>query len=422
VDEADVPLPPTSADLERYEREKAVHAERLQSLREMIAKASPEQKAALELSLNRLQKRVPSPPQPFLPAFRAAANARQTHVHKGGDYRQQGALVQPGTPAVLPPLKARNGPGQPADRLDLARWLVAPDNPLTARVEANRVWQYLFGAGIVTTPDDFGVQGDPPTHPQLLDHLASQLISQGWSRKALIRHIVTSSTYRQSSRHRPELEAIDPANRLLARQNRFRLPAEIVRDVYLDVAGLLYRRVGGPGMRPEIPPGFDEFGYRFNWIADPAPERYRRGMYIFFQRNMVLPLLRTFDRSDTNVTCVHRERSNTPLQALTQLNDPEFVKAAVALGLRILREAPASQGARIEYAFRLCYGRSPTTPERDLVTQLWDELQGHYRKHTRAAADLVGSSDGLPAPQADTAAWVAVARVLMNTDEFITRE
>src|SRR5262249_36645700 len=195
--------------------------------------------------------------------------------------------------------------------------------------------------------------------PQLLDHLAWQFISQGWSRKALIRHIVTSSAYRQASRHRPELETADPNNRLLARQNRFRLPAEIVRDVYLEVAGLLNRRVGGPGMRPEIPPGFEEFGYRFNWAADPAPERYRRGMYIFFQRNMVLPMLRTFDRSDANVTCVHRERSNTPLQALTQLNDPECVRAAAALGRRVLREAPASQGARIEHAFRLCYGRPP---------------------------------------------------------------
>jgi hypothetical protein len=422
VDEADLPLPPTPADLRQYDRDKAAYAERLQSLREQIAKAKPEQREGLERSLSRLQRRAPSPPQPILAVFRPTAKTRQTHVHKGGDYRQQGAAVRPGTPAVLPPLSARHAPDQPADRLDLARWLVDPANPLTARVEANRVWQYLFGAGLVTTPDDFGAQGDPPTHPELLDHLAAGLISQGWSRKALIRQIVTSSTYRQASRHRPELEAADPGNRLLARQNRFRLSAEIVRDLYLDVAGMLNRRIGGPGMRPAIPPGFDEFGYRFNWTADEAPERNRRGMYIFFQRNMVFPLLRTFDRSDANVTCVRRERSNTPLQALTQLNDPEFVKAATALGRRVVQEAPASLGARIERAFSLCYGRPAAIPERDLVAQLWQEFHEHFRTHAQAAANLIGSSDDLPASPSDTAAWIAVARVLMNTDEFITRE
>ncbi len=422
VEEADLPLSPTPTELKQYERDKAAYAERLQSLREQIAKAKPDQREGLERSLSRLQRRAPTPPQPILAVFRPAAKSRQTHVHKGGDYRQQGAPVRPGTPSVLPPLSARHAPGQPADRLDLARWLVDPANPLTARVEANRLWQYLFGAGLVTTPDDFGAQGDPPTHPQLLDHLASWLLSQGWSRKALIRHIATSSTYRQTARHRPELETTDPNNRLLARQNRFRLSAEIVRDIHLEVAGLLNRRIGGPGMRPNIPPGFDTFAYRFNWTADPPPERYRRGMYIFFQRNMVFPMLRTFDRSDTNVTCVRRERSNTPLQALTQLNDPEFVKTAAALGCRVLREAPASQGARSEHAFQLCYGRPAAVHERDLVRHLWEEFSAHYSKHTQAAADLVGSSDGLPASPSDTAAWIAVARVLMNTDEFITRQ
>jgi mono/diheme cytochrome c family protein len=420
VDEADVPLPPTPADLRQYESDKAAYAQRLQSLRDQIARAKPEQREGLERVLSRMQRRAPTPPQPVLAVFRPAAKTRQTHVHKGGDYRQQGAHVDPDTPAVLPSLRARNAPHQQADRLDLARWLVDPANPLTARVEANRLWQYLFGAGMVTTPDDFGAQGDPPTHPQLLDHLAARLISQGWSRKALIRYLVTSSTYRQASQHRPELETIDPTNRWLARQNRFRLSAEIVRDVYLETAGLLNHRIGGTGIRPEIPPGFDEFGYRFNWTADLAPERYRRGMYIFFQRNMVFPMLRTFDRSDSNTTCVRRERSNTPLQALTQLNDPEFVHAAAALGRRILREAPATPEARLSLAFGLCYGRPAAGHERTLVAQLWQEFAEHFRQHV--PAKLVGASDGLAAPQAETAAWIAVARILMNTDEFITRQ
>jgi mono/diheme cytochrome c family protein len=422
VDEADLPLTPTPAELAQYEVDKAAYAQRLQSLRDQLARAQPEQREGLERTLSRLQRRAPTPPQPILAVFGPAAKPRQTYVHKGGDYRQPGAQVPPGTPAVLPPLSPRHGSGQPADRLDLARWLVDPAHPLPARVEANRLWQYLFGTGLVTPPDDFGTQGDPPAHPQLLDHLAWRLIDQGWSRKALVRHLVTSSTYRQASRHRPELESADPNNRWLARQNRFRLPAEIVRDVYLAAAGLLNRRIGGPGMRPEVPPGFADFAYRFNWTADPAPERYRRGMYIFFQRNMVFPMLRTFDRSDSNLTCVRRERSNTPLQALTQLNDPEFVEAAAALGRRLVREAPASQGARIERAFRLCYGRPAAAHERDYVARLWQEFADHFRKHAQEAVELVGAGDDLPAPRPDTAAWIAVARVLMNTDEFVTRE
>jgi hypothetical protein len=174
-------------------------------------------------------------------------------------------------------------------------------------------------------------------------------------------------------------------------------------------------------MRPEVPPGFAEFGYRFNWLADPAPERHRRGMYIFFQRNMVYPMLRTFDRPDTNVTCVRRERSSTALQALTQLNDPEFAEAAAALGRRVLREAPASPEARVGRAFQLCYGRPAAPRERAFVARLWAELWGHYDKHPQAVEQL-GAGVGASGPGPDLAAWTAVARVLMNTDEFITRE
>ncbi len=419
VDEVDMPLAPTPADLSQFEREKTIYAERLKSLREQLKRADEAKRADLERSLSRLQRREPKPPQPVLSVFRPAPNARQTHVHKRGDFRQPGPLVRPGTPAVLPPLSARNGSQQPADRLDLARWLVHPANPLTARVEANRIWQYLFGAGLVRTPDDFGTQGEPPTHPELLDFLATHLIDHGWSRKTLVRAIVMSSTYRQASRHRQDREAADPHNHLLARQNRFRLSAENVRDVYLDVAGLLLQRIGGPGIRPEVPPGFEEFAYRFTWTPDPAPERYRRGLYIFFQRNMVFPMLRTFDRSDANVTCTRRERSNTPLQALTQLNAPEFVEAAAALGRRILREPPA---ARVEHAFQLCYGRAPEPHERSFVTQRWQEFHAHYARHAEAAARLVGGKDRIAGEPSETAAWVAVARALMNTDEFITRE
>lgn len=422
VDEADLPLPPTEADLLQYEQAKVAFEKRLQSLREQIAKSGPEEREALERTLTRIQRRPPSPPKPSLAVFRPAAAARHTHVHKGGNFRQAGQEVRPGTPAALPPLVARAGGNQSADRLDLARWLVDPANPLTARVEANRIWQYLFGKGIVATPEDFGVMGDPPTHPELLDYLASYLRSHGWSRKSLVRHIATSSTYRQASLSRPELAKVDPNNNLLARQNRFRLSAEVVRDVYLATAGLLNQSVGGPGMRPETPPGFKEFAYRFTWNTDAAPECHRRGMYIFFQRNMVFPLLRTFDRSDSNVTCVRRERSNTPLQALTQLNDPELIGAASALARRVLHEAPPTQKGRIDHVVRLCYGRPASDRENRFLAQLWAELHDHYDQQTESVAGLAELRHNLAASPAELAAWIAVARVLMNTDQFITRE
>ena len=440
VEEVDVPVPPSPEDLQQHEREKAAHAERVQSLRERVAEAEGEERERLERFLERLERRAPEDPQTFLAAFGPAEQARETHVHEGGDYRRKGEPVDPGTPQILPPLSPRGvhsstgskpiprsstgwKPIPRPDRLDLARWIVDPANPLTARVEANRIWQYLFGTGLVTTPDDFGTQGDPPSHPELLDHLAERLVSLGWSRKALIRYIVSSSTYRQASSHRSELAARDPNNRLLARQNRFRISAEIVRDLYLAAGGLLNRRVGGPSMRPEIPPGFEDFGFSFNWTVDEPAERHRRGMYIFYQRNMVFPLLRTFDRPDTNVTCVRRERSNTPLQALAQLNDPEFVQAAAALGRRILHEADADPEARIEFAYLVCYGRPPAARERAYIGRLWGDFHDHYRGHGNAAEELAAGEGGSSSsPPSELAAWIAVARVLMNTDEFITRE
>ncbi len=287
--------------------------------------------------------------------------AQPTHIALRGDWRAPGLEVQPGVPAVLPDMEQAKTPA----RLALARWLVNGKNPLTARVTVNRWWQELFGAGLVSSANDFGTQGQPPTHPELLDWLASEFVENGWSRKKLLRQIVTSATYRQSSAARPDLEERDPDNKWLARQNRLRLPAELVRDNALTVSDLLNPKLGGPSVHPPQPEGVSELGYsKKSWEADRGPERYRRGMYIHFQRTTPYPFLINFDASDTLTAKVTRERSNTPLQALNLLNDPVFMEAARTLALRVALERE-SFDARLERMFLRVLSRRPEAREKD---------------------------------------------------------
>jgi hypothetical protein len=419
-------MEPTEADRERHRQTVHAYEERLATLEALAAMGNAEQKARLRSSIERLKKTGPPAFKPRLAVFGPAVKPHRTQVHLGGDYRNLGARVTPGVPAVLPRLASRRGDGEPPDRLDLARWLVDPAHPLTARVEVNRVWQYLFGTGLVATPDDFGTQGDPPIQPELLDHLATRLVESGWSRKALMRAIVRSASYRQASLRRPEIDARDPSNRGIHRQNRFWLEAEIVRDVGLAASGLLDRTFGGPSIRPPLPANFRSFGYKFRWYPDAAPAVYRRGVYILYQRNMVYPTLRTFDRPDTNVACVRRERSNTPLQALTLLNDPQAVETSRALAHRLLREPGRSTGERVEALHLLCLGRGPTDEERNVLECLLATLRERYSEAPDEAAALAGpATEGDAATDVlreEIAAWIGVGRVLMNTDEFITRE
>ncbi|HWA99973.1 MAG TPA: PSD1 and planctomycete cytochrome C domain-containing protein, partial [Pirellulales bacterium] len=254
---------------------------------------------------------------------------RTSYVHLRGDYRSRGEDVAPGTPAILPPLEAR---GPHADRLDFARWLVDPENPLTPRVTVNRIWQHLFGRGLVATVDNFGSGGEAPSHAELLDWLAREFMDGGWSHKAMIRRIVTSATYRQASSTRPELERRDPLNVWLARQSRLRLEAEAVRDAALCASNLLERRIGGPGIRPPQPEYVASISRNTDWKVSTGPDLYRRGMYIVFRRATPYPMLLAFDAPDSTVACTRRERSNSPLQALTLLNDPVFFECAQALG------------------------------------------------------------------------------------------
>ena len=299
------------------------------------------------------------PEAPKTTAATLTTKERETHIHIRGDYEQPGAEVQPGTLAVLPPLKPR---GTRADRLDLARWLVDPAHPLTARVTVNHLWKNFFGRGLVATPENFGALGDRPSHPELLDYLATEFVRLGWSRKQMIRHIVTSATYRQTSAGRSDLRERDPLNVLLARQSRHRLEAEVVRDVFLASSGLLNRKIGGPSIYPPLPAFVTAFGRNRTWPATTGDEQYRRGLYIHLRRNVPYPMLLTFDASDASVACTARERSNSPLQALTLLNDPVFYECSEKLG-ETLADAPGSPSERLEKAFTLCMSRPPTRAE-----------------------------------------------------------
>ncbi len=346
----------------------------------------------------KLKKSIPDIPTTL--TLRERKMPRTTTVLLGGDFTRKGAVVTSGTPAVLHSLKAEKGP----NRLDLARWIVDPANPLTARVIVNRYWQQYFGVGLVETENDLGTQGTPPSHPELLDWLASEFVRDGWSMKAMHRLIVTSATYRQASTARPELNTIDARNRLLARQNRLRLDAEVVRDAALSASAMLTRRVGGPSVFPPQPEGVYAFTQlNKDWKPSTGPDRYRRGLYTYFWRSAPHPGLTAFDAPDGNTTCTRRLRSNTPLQALTLLNDQAYFELAQALATRCLKEA-TDEPARIRQLFRVCLGREPSERERRAIERLLSRQRASKEKPDERVA------------------WTLAARVLLNLDEFITRE
>jgi hypothetical protein len=349
---------------------------------------------------------------------------RTTHIMRRGDFLQPGAVVEPATLEILHPLKARYEGARP-DRLDLAHWLVDAANPLTPRVLANHLWSQLFGTGLVDTLDDFGVRGEPPTHPNLLDWLATELMRRGWSRKSMIKLIVTSATYRQASKHRPELAETDPLNTLLCRQNRFRVEAETVRDLYLAASGLLSHRIGGPSVYPPMPADVAALSYanNFKWSTSKGDDRYRRGVYTFFKRTAPHPNLTAFDCPDSNTTCVQRRTSNTPIQALTTLNNEVFVEAAQAMAKRVLTtDGQVGDNERLVYAFRLCVARPPSAKEQEELLGLLARARDWYIEHPEDAAQLIVSHQPVGVPPEETAAWVATTRVLLNMDEFIVRD
>ena len=343
------------------------------------------------------------------------------YVRRRGSFMDKGEQVYAGVPEGFHPL----GDDQMPNRLGLARWIIDARNPLTARVAANRAWEQLLGRGIVETSEDFGTQGAPPSHPELLDWLATELLSSGWRTKALHRLIVMSATYRQSSNVAPALVERDPDNRLLARASRVRLEAEMVRDATLAASGLLSRKIGGASVFPPQPPGIWDIPYsNEKWIPSEGEDRYRRALYVFIRRSATYPSLITFDATSREHSTVRRVRTNTPLQALTTLNDEAFFEAGRALAARVLREipSPATPEQRAAYGFRLAVTRTPNPDEiARLVTSHRRQLE-RFRKEPDAAARVIAGHAVRGIATAEQAAWTLVANALLNLDEALTRQ
>jgi hypothetical protein len=352
---------------------------------------------------------------------------RETYILKRGDYRNRVEKVTPGTPSILPPLPN----GMSANRLALARWLVNPNHPLTSRVAVNRFWQLYFGMGLVKTAENFGTQGEPPSHPLLLDWLATEFIRTGWDVKGLQRLIVTSATYRQSSGASKDLIEKDPENRLLARGPRFRLPAEVVRDNALAASGLLNPAIGGPSVYPYQPPGLWEemaVGLVFtaqSYSPSHGQDLYRRSLYTFWKRSVPPPTMVTFDAPDREKCTARRLMTNTPLQALVLLNDPTYVEAARALATRTLTQAGSDPAERVRYAFELATARVPNSHEVGVLERQAQQELDHYRQDPGAAKKLIHvgeSPTDTKLNPSELAAWTMVTSTILNLDETMTKE
>jgi hypothetical protein len=374
---------------------------------------------------NRIARLEKSRPQPTrLPVMEelAPARRRETRVMKKGNFLDLGDPVQPAVPVAFHKLPTGSKP----DRLGVATWLIDPANPLTARVAVNRLWAQLFGLGLVETEEDFGTQGELPSHPELLDWLATEYVRLGWDTKALLRLIVTSATYRQSSKATPERLSKDPRNRLLSRGTRMRLDAELVRDQALSLGGLLSRKIGGPSVYPAQPDGLWQaaFNGQRNYPTSKGEDRYRRGLYTFLRRTVPYPSLAAFDAPSREICAIRRIRTNTPLQAFVTLNDPVFVEASQSLARRIVRDSGPTVADRARFGLTLCLGRPPRPEQVVQIRQLFEAELTHYRRDPSGARTLATNPLGpLPAGMdaAELAAWTVVANVLLNLDGVLTK-
>ncbi len=359
--------------------------------------------------------------------FRELNEPKPAFILKRGEYDQKGEPVERGIPEFLPPLPE----GAPRDRLGFAQWLVAENHPLTARVAVNRFWQHCFGIGLVKTSEDFGSQGEPPSHPELLDWLAVQFREDGWDVKQFMKQLVMSATYRQSSRITPDRLAKDPRNRLLSRGPRFRLDAEMLRDQALAVSGLLVEKIGGPSVKPPQPPGlWEAVGYTSSNTAKFTPDHgvekvHRRSLYTFWKRTAPPPEMNTFDAPSRESCTVRRERTNTPLQALLLMNDPQFVEPARALAERVLKETPSASEERIKAMFRLVTARWPDATEVATLHAAFQDHLDHFVQHPEAARRLISIGERKPdeslAPS-ELASWTMIANLILNLDEVINKE
>ncbi len=373
----------------------------------------------LDAEIARLQKETPTTPiMRELPETKR----RQTHIMIKGNFRQPGDLVAAGVPAAFHPLP----PGARADRLGLARWLMDADNPLTARVAVNRFWAQLFGVGLVATEEDFGTQGVAPTHPELLDWLAVEFREGGWNMKDILRQIVCSATYRQSSTVAVDALEKDPGNRFLARGPRYRLEAEMVRDQALAISGLLSRKQGGPSVFPPQPPNLwrAAFNGQRTWATSTGGDRYRRGLYTFWRRTVPYPSMAAFDAPSREICTMRRISTNTPLQAFVTLNDPVYVEAAQALARRIVAEGGITIEERAAHGLRLALLRPAEKAQTEALSALYHDALESYRADADAAGKMATDPLG-PLPPgydaAELAAWTVAANVILNLDGVLTK-
>lgn len=379
----------------------------------------------LERDLGKIGKKLKEAEDaiPYTMVSEEMQEPRPAYVLLRGEFDKKGEKVERAVPAVFPPL-----PGDaPNTRLGLARWLVRPDHPLTARVAVNRLWAQLFGTGIVKTIGDFGTQGEMPSHPELLDWLALDFVSSGWDVKTLLKKIALSNTYQQSSVIVPGAASkMDPNNRLLSRAPRFRLSAEEIRDSALAISGLLSAKIGGPSVMPYQPPDFYKGKNEgWPWAASKGDEQYRRGMYTFWRRTTLHPMFAIFDAPSREECSVARSRTNTPLQALVTLNDPTFVEAARVFAQKVLRDGPSDRDGRLTFAFRSALARAPSEAELRLLGVAFAANLQRYRSNKDAASQLVqvGTYPQEPALDlAEHAAWTSICNILLNLDETLTRE
>ena len=393
------------------------------------AAPAPDQKAWAELNaLQADEKKLTAEIPTTMVMSEITDKPRETFILARGDYRNQTEKVTPGVPSVLPPLPA--GDTAP-NRLSLAKWLVDPANPLTARVAVNRYWQMYFGTGLVKTAENFGSQGDPPSNQQLLDWLATEFIRTGWDVKAMQRLIVTSAAYRQSSRVTPELLEKDPDNRLLARGPRFRLPAEMIRDGELYLSGLMSDHVGGAPVNPYQPKGvWEEIAYgdgftSQEYVQGHGDDLHRRSVYTFWKRTAPPPEMITFDAPDREKCSARRTVTNTPLQALVLLNDPTYVEAARSLAERMLLEGGKTPATRMEFGFRLATARGALPKEMTVLRDALDAALLEYKRHEDRAQALLKDGEAPVNPKlskTELAAWTTIASMILNLDETITKE
>jgi|UniRef100_UPI003783F353 hypothetical protein len=385
------------------------------------AKATDKQLAQLEKQKAGLQKQITALNAPTTEIMRELPEPRMSAIFKRGVYTDPADKVTPTVPAIF-----NSQPKGPPNRITLAKWLTSQDNPLAARVTVNRWWAELFGQGIVSTLEDFGIKGAQPSHPELLDWLAVEFMESGWNMKHMLKKIVMSAAYRQSSQFiAAEAQSVDPQNTLLWRGPRFRLDAETIRDNALAIAGLINLKQGGTPIRPPQPDGLWQKvgGQQYNYVVSPGDEKYRRGLYVVLKRGSPYPSFMNFDASARMACVVRRSRSNTPLQALTLLNDPVYVEAAKAFARRIVNEAPSHDlDSRLQHAFRLALARKPRVQELTVLKSLWETQFEAAKADPKATNDLTtGFEMPKNLPAAEFAAWYAVASAILNLDECITK-